>query len=137
MKSTPIASRAIERALRPLQERGAREAFLHTLRAVIDPIGQRVAADDRLYLLADMPTLLVWGERDRTIPPKHGLAAAEAIPGARFALLPGVAHFPHLEDPEALAEVLHDFLSTTEPADYDDGRLQQMISLRSLDPMPR
>ena len=42
---------AIVRALRPLEQPGAREAFVHTLRAVIDPRGQRVSARDRLYLL--------------------------------------------------------------------------------------
>src|SRR5437588_3879767 len=38
----------------------SRTAFLHTLRAVIDPGGQRVSATDRLYLTQDMPTLIVW-----------------------------------------------------------------------------
>jgi len=39
---------AIARALRPLEGPGARTAFLHTLRAVIDVRGQRVSATDRL-----------------------------------------------------------------------------------------
>src|SRR5215208_6632133 len=42
---------AIARALRPLSVAGAREAFLQTLRSVIDVRGQRVSARDRLYLL--------------------------------------------------------------------------------------
>src|SRR4051794_9297211 len=36
------------RALSPLDQRGAREAFLQTLRSVIDVRGQRVSARDRL-----------------------------------------------------------------------------------------
>ena len=59
---------AIARALRPLETAGAREAFLQTLRAVIDVHGQRVSATDRLYLLESIPTMIVWGERDNTIP---------------------------------------------------------------------
>ena len=43
--------RQVARALRPLEEPGSREAFLHTLRSVIDLRGQRVSATDRLYLL--------------------------------------------------------------------------------------
>src|SRR5204862_4030492 len=90
---------AIARALRPLENQGARAAFLQTLRAVIDVHGQRVSATDRLYLLESMPTLIVWGERDHTIPLEHGRSAHQAIPHSRFRTLPRAAHFPHLEDP--------------------------------------
>jgi len=113
--------RAIARALRPLEQPGAREAFLHTLRAVIDVEGQRVSAEDRLYLLQAMPTLIVWGARDHTIPPAHGRAAHLAAPGSRFELLPDAAHFPHLEDPEGLARALRAFLQSSAPADVGDG----------------
>lgn len=112
---------AIARALRPLEEPGARTAFLHTLRAVIDLHGQRVSATDRLYLLDGMPTLIVWGDRDNTIPADHGRAAHAAAPGSHFELLRGSAHFPHLEDPDGLAQVLADFLANTEPARIEDG----------------
>jgi pimeloyl-ACP methyl ester carboxylesterase len=112
---------AIARALRPLEEPGAREAFLQTLRSVIDARGQRVSARDRLYLLRGMPTLIVWGKRDNTIPLAHGREAHEAIPHSRFETLPRAAHFPHLEDPEGLADVLRRFLEDTEPARIEDA----------------
>src|SRR5437764_12830224 len=105
---------AIARALRPLEQPGAREAFVHTLRSVIDFKGQRVSARDRLYLLDAMPTLIVWGGRDHTIPVAHGRAAHRAIPGSRFEVLPRAAHFPHLEDPDGLAAVLRDVLAPTD-----------------------
>jgi pimeloyl-ACP methyl ester carboxylesterase len=111
---------AVARALEPLKEPGARQAFLQTLRAVIDVRGQRVSARDRLYLLGSMPTLIVWGGRDHTIPIAHGRATHEAVPGSRFEVLPRAAHFPHLEDPEGLARVLRDFLDTTEPVHMSD-----------------
>jgi pimeloyl-ACP methyl ester carboxylesterase len=34
-----------------------------------------------------MATLIVWGERDRTIPIEHGRAAHAAIPRCRFETL--------------------------------------------------
>ncbi len=119
--STGVYLQAVARALAPLQAPGSRRAFLQTLRSVIDARGQRVSARDRLYLLGDMPTLIVWGERDRTIPLAHGLQAQQAIPNCRFEVLPRAAHFPNLEDPDGLAGVLRDFLATTAPARIDDS----------------
>jgi pimeloyl-ACP methyl ester carboxylesterase len=126
-----VALQAIARALRPLEEPGSREAFLHTLRAVIDGHGQRVSAVDRLYLLGGVPTLIVWGERDRTIPLAHGREAHALIPGSRFETLPRAAHFPHLEDPDGLAAALRDFLETTEPAPIEDADWGTIVARRS------
>jgi pimeloyl-ACP methyl ester carboxylesterase len=123
--------RAVVRALRPLQQPGARRAFLETLRSVIDIRGQRVSAVDRLYLLGPVPTMVVWGERDHTIPLEHGRAAHELIPNSRFETLPKAAHFPHLEDPEGLAAVLADFISTTAPHRLDDADWAELIESRT------
>src|SRR5215212_971360 len=47
-----------------LADRDARAAFVHTLRSIVDPGGQRVSARDRLYLASEVPTQIVWGARD-------------------------------------------------------------------------
>lgn len=122
---------AVARALRPLGDAGSRRAFLETLRAVIDFDGQHVSAVDRLYLLGEMKTLIVWGGRDRTIPLAHGRAAAEAIPHCRFETLPRAAHFPHLEDADGLASALAGFLATTEPAHIVDSDWAAVIAQRA------
>lgn len=124
--------RAIVRALRPLERPGSREAFLQTLRSVIDLKGQHVSAVDRLYLLGPVPTLIVWGALDNTIPVQHGRAAHEAIPHSRFETLPRAAHFPHLESPEGLARAIRDFVATTEPCRLDDADWSELISSRSV-----
>src|SRR3954466_5820454 len=128
LRKQGVYVRAVVRALRPLERPGAREAFLQTLRAVIDRQGQRVSARDRLYLLEAMPTMIVWGGRDRTIPIEHGRAAHAAIGHSRFETLDRAAHFPHLEDPEGLAAVLRDFLETTEPAALDDDQWASVLA---------
>jgi pimeloyl-ACP methyl ester carboxylesterase len=126
-----VQLQAIARALQPLERPGARTAFLHTLRSVIDIEGQRVNANDRLYLLDGVPSMIVWGARDRTIPPEHGRAAHRLAPGSRFELLEKAAHFPHLEDPDGLAALLLDFLASTEPAAIEDGDWGRLLAPRA------
>jgi pimeloyl-ACP methyl ester carboxylesterase len=122
---------AIARALRPLENADARQAFLTTLRSVIDVHGQRVSATDRLYLLESMPTMIVWGERDNTIPLEHGRRAHEAIPHSYFRTLPGVAHFPHLEDPDGLSRLLREFIRETRPGSIEDADWGAVLARRS------
>jgi len=99
-----------------LDNGGSRQAFLHTVRAVIEPGGQRVSANDRLALAGLLPSMIVWGEKDSIIPVKHGIAAHEAMPGSRFEVFPDAGHMPHNADPERFASLLVDFCATTEPA---------------------
>ncbi|MGB8331284.1 MAG: alpha/beta fold hydrolase [Polyangiales bacterium] len=94
----------------------ARRAFLRTLRAVIDPRGQSVSANDKLYLAAGMPTLIIWGEDDRIIPVEHAYAAHAAIPGSWLEIIEGVGHYPHCEAPERFVDSLTEFIESTRPA---------------------
>jgi pimeloyl-ACP methyl ester carboxylesterase len=114
-----------------LTESDNRQAFVRTLRAVIDPGGQTVSAGDRLYLAARMPTLIVWGEQDTIIPVAHALAAHEAIPHSRLEIIAEAGHFPHVETPERFLEVLLDFLDGTEPARFGAADLQHLLRERA------
>ncbi|MBC2637951.1 MULTISPECIES: alpha/beta fold hydrolase [unclassified Rhodococcus (in: high G+C Gram-positive bacteria)] len=96
-----------------LSDPQTRQAFLRTLRAVVDHRGQAVSALNRLYLNAGLPTQLIWGDSDGIIPVAHGYAAHAAMPGSRLAVLDGVGHYPHLEDPAAVVRIIDDFFSTT------------------------
>jgi pimeloyl-ACP methyl ester carboxylesterase len=106
------------RSFGSLTEPANRAAFVRTMRAVIDPGGQAVSAIDRLYLAEEMPTLIVWGDRDKIIPVSHAYQTHEAIPNSRLEILPGVGHFPHVEEPLRFVEILTDFLRTTEPSSF-------------------
>ena len=115
------------RSYKSLTDAESRHAFVRTLRSVIDPGGQSVSAVDRLYLTAHMPTLIVWGDRDRIIPIDHAYLAHEAIPNSRLEVLQGVGHFPHVEDPVRFVEILTDFLRTTEPSTFDPEELLDLL----------
>ncbi|MCW2991480.1 MAG: alpha/beta fold hydrolase [Solirubrobacterales bacterium] len=121
----------IARGISSFADVQTRTAFVHTVRAVIDPAGQRVSARDRLYLADGMPTLLIWGDRDRIIPIEHGHAAAELIDGSRLEIFPGAGHFPHRDDPMRFVAVLQDFLATTEPAWIDDDVARRLLQERA------
>jgi pimeloyl-ACP methyl ester carboxylesterase len=105
----------------------ARNAFIHTARAVIDPTGQRVNASDRLYLASKMPTLIVWGCRDKIITVEHARHAHDGMPGSRLELFEDAGHFPHLEDPLRFARTLLSFLAATEPAKLDTGEMRDLV----------
>ncbi len=109
------ASEEMGRSYASLADGPGRRAFFQTLRSVVDMKGQAIHAGDRLYLLADMPTLIVWGDSDPFIPPHHGDTTHAAIPGSRLEIFPGVGHYPHCEDPVRFLKVLRDFLESTEP----------------------
>ena len=98
-----------------LADAGARQAFIHSLRAVIDPGGQRVSATDRLYLAEEMPSLVVWGRNDPLIPVEHAEIAHAAMPGSRLEVFDRAGHFPQLDDPIGFADVLREFIESTEP----------------------
>jgi pimeloyl-ACP methyl ester carboxylesterase len=57
-----------------------------------------------------VPTLVMWGASDRIITPAYGRAYAQAIPGARYVVIPEAGHLPYLEQPEAAFRVLEEFI---------------------------
>src|SRR5204862_2095339 len=75
-----------------LTDARAQRAFVHTIRAVIDVAGQRVSARDRLYLASEVPTLIVWGDRDAVIPVTHAHIAHEPMPASGLESIPGADH---------------------------------------------
>jgi pimeloyl-ACP methyl ester carboxylesterase len=110
-----------------LADADARSAFIHTLRAVIEPGGQRVNATDRLYLAEDMPSLVVWGRNDPIIPVGHAGVAHRGMPGSRLEIFDEAGHFPQLDEPVRFAQTLEDFIETTEPADVDADTLHARL----------
>jgi pimeloyl-ACP methyl ester carboxylesterase len=115
------------RGFASLGDAEARQAFIHTLRGIVDPGGQRVSARDRLYLAQEVPTMLLWGERDPIIPVAHAYAAHEEIPHSRLEVLPDAGHFPYRHDPRRFAATLAEFIDQTEPAEADWEHLRELL----------
>ena len=80
---------------------GPGPATLATLKAYAGP---SMTDPGLLPALAEVsvPTLLVWGEHDRVVPPAFGRAYADAFRHARFELIRGAGHVPTREAPDAV-----------------------------------
>jgi pimeloyl-ACP methyl ester carboxylesterase len=116
------------RAYAALTEPANRSPFQRTLRSVIDVGGQAISAHDRLYLTSNLPTLIVWGGRDRIIPVDHATAAHEAWAGSRLEIFERSGHFPHSEDPARFVETVTDFVDTTEPMHLDEPQWRATLT---------
>jgi pimeloyl-ACP methyl ester carboxylesterase len=57
------------------------------------------------------PTLVVWGAKDRLLPLPLGEAYHRGIPGAALTVLEGCGHLPPLEQPDAVASTVLQFLA--------------------------
>ena len=91
--------------------------------------GPAVSALGKIHVSHGLPTLLIWGEEDRIIPVAHGRAAHDAVPGSRLEVLPGVGHFPHVESPAAVVDILDDFITSTgQDVDLADRRSGHPLS---------
>jgi pimeloyl-ACP methyl ester carboxylesterase len=117
----------LARGFAELDNAGSRQAFLHTLRAVVEPGGQRVSANSRLALAATLPSLIVWGEDDSIIPVEHGATAHQAMPGSRFERFEDAGHMPQEAQPHRFASVLTEFCEATKPARLTHDHWQPLL----------
>jgi pimeloyl-ACP methyl ester carboxylesterase len=67
--------------------------------------------------LADVrvPALLVWGRNDRITPPDVARRFRSRLPDARLVFLPACGHAPMLEQPQAFAATVEEWLLATRP----------------------
>lgn len=57
----------------------------------------------------ERPVMLVWGARDRFVPPRGAERLLAAVPGSRLVTLERCGHCPQLEEPKRVAKLLLDF----------------------------
>jgi pimeloyl-ACP methyl ester carboxylesterase len=88
---------------------GFLEAQLATVRAQVGIKGQREVLVDRLAQL-EVPTILVWGTRDRVLPYSQAKEAVSRLQGGSLELISDCGHSPHVEQPERFVSALGRFL---------------------------
>jgi pimeloyl-ACP methyl ester carboxylesterase len=73
---------------------------------------QQSSLAGRLATLA-VPTLVLWGEHDRIMPVGNAQAVIAAQPSARLAIIAGVGHLPHQEQPAETLREMSAFLGVS------------------------
>jgi pimeloyl-ACP methyl ester carboxylesterase len=94
----------------------------HRVETPLDPQGYQAQLAIGLSLMAPeacfeprlkeitAPTLILFGEHDKVVPPGNAELLAREISNSKTRILPGAGHFFPLEVPEAANEVIIDFL---------------------------
>jgi len=57
-----------------------------------------------------LPTLILWGGRDRLIPPDNAAHFHQDIAGSRLVIFDELGHVPHEEDPARTVAAVEEFL---------------------------
>ena len=86
-----------------------RAKSLATAAKYLWPIPNR-GLNKRLHRIS-APTLLIWGESDKLVPPNYGKDFQAGIAGARLEIIPEAGHIPQIEQPERLSESVLSFLA--------------------------
>ena len=80
--------------------------------AIVARMGQVVLPDPvPLLRRLNMPTLLLWGDKDGMIPVSNAQDYLAALPNATLVVLPGIGHVPQEEAPQETIIPLRDFLA--------------------------
>jgi pimeloyl-ACP methyl ester carboxylesterase len=108
-KVTPaLVDRYFETTLRE----GNRRALVQRFQAQAIDL-QAVPANVARIRALNVPTLLIWGARDRLIPPAIGERFKSDITGSHMVVLDGLGHVPQEEDPAASVAPVKAFLGST------------------------
>jgi pimeloyl-ACP methyl ester carboxylesterase len=94
---------------RPNYDWGTRRAMLRFYRTSPIALFERIVPDLRRL---DRPALVLWGARDRFVPVEQAERQRESFPSADVRVLDGLGHYPHVEDPQTVAEAVVPFVRT-------------------------
>jgi 2-hydroxy-6-oxonona-2,4-dienedioate hydrolase len=90
---------------------GSKESFATLGRYIGQKLDDDVVGERLAKLTPDLPTLLLWGAEDKTVPVTVGEAAAKLLPGARLVVLQKAAHTSYYERAQDFNAVMLDFLA--------------------------
>lgn len=75
-------------------------------------MGQASAGPPPAHTTPLAPTLVLWGEGDRYVPPENGERVVAELPDAKLKLIAEAGHMPQIENPRAVVEAIREFLAS-------------------------
>ncbi len=102
-RPTRVTRSQVEAYAELLRTPDGRYALVQSARQLVPPgIDEAVGRLGEIHV----PTLLLWGERDRIVPPRVGERLSQILPASILEILPDCGHMPQEEQPrEALSRV--------------------------------
>jgi pimeloyl-ACP methyl ester carboxylesterase len=102
-----VTEETLEGYARPLLRPGVFEHAVKIVRTWWPDMAEFEAA---LGKIGHIPTLLVWGSKDRVVDPKSAEAIRQRLPRAQVSVIQGAGHLPYEECPEAFCRHVENFL---------------------------
>ena len=125
-----VPRQRVEQAVREMRERAdqpwADRALTRSMRGLITSylrVGRANAWQAARALR--MPTLVLWGSRDRLVDPALAPRLADAVPDSRLLILEGVGHVAMLEVPELTARAVLGMVETLDARPVSDDVVPQ------------
>jgi pimeloyl-ACP methyl ester carboxylesterase len=109
-----VSKETIDGYIRPLARRGV---FEHATKIVQSWHSDMKELESTLPKIAGIPTLLVWGSKDRVVDPRSAEIMAQQLPLARIAVMTGAGHLPYEENPEKFSRLVREFLGNVRSID--------------------
>jgi pimeloyl-ACP methyl ester carboxylesterase len=100
--------------IRPLVRHGVFEHAGKIVQSWNPDMGELEAT---LPKIAGIPTLLIWGSKDRVVDLRSAEIMAQRLPGARVAVMKGAGHLPYEENPEEFSRIVREFLENARSTD--------------------
>ncbi|MGD1909680.1 MAG: alpha/beta fold hydrolase [Rivularia sp. (in: cyanobacteria)] len=103
-----VTDELIDIFAKPPQDRGSSRAFIALVKARNNPD----YSPNVKKMLSNLttPILLIWGEKDKIIPPAQACEFARQNQNIKLITLENVGHFPHDECPEQINQVILDWI---------------------------
>jgi len=113
LRLSPDVVAILGRAGRGLASPPARTAFFQTLKGAIDPLGQRGSLLELQHVRLDLPTLIIWSERDPVVPVTHAYETHAHLRNSTLEIFPGSSHQPHHHSAQRFTQAVSDFIAAT------------------------